>query len=108
LLASLLPNQKPEKNEKKFKQKTQQTATRCCSPVAYRKKAISQTNLLLLLRLLNTSRAIPRSQAGNGVDNYSSTSNDSTSEEERERREREKQNLAAAAAADKTSGRVIP
>jgi hypothetical protein len=105
LLASLLPNQKPEKNEKKkFKQKTQQTATRCRTPVAYSKKPISQTNLLLLLRLLNTSRAIPRSQAGNGLNNSnsSSRSNDSTREEERERGEREKQNLAAAAA-DKTS-----
>jgi hypothetical protein len=91
LLASLLPNQKPEINEKKFKQKTQQTATRCRTPLAYSQKPISQTNLLLLLRLLNTARAIPRSQAGNGVDNSSSISNDSTREEERERRERERE-----------------
>jgi hypothetical protein len=89
LLASLLPNQKPEKNEKKFKQKTQRSATRRRTPVAYSEKPISQTKLLLLLRLLNTSRAIPQSQAGNGVDNSSSKSNDSTREEERERRERE-------------------
>lgn len=90
LLASLLLNQKREKKEKKFKQKTQRTATRCRTPVGYSKKPISQINLLLLLRLLNTSRAIPRSQAGNGVDNSSSKSNDSTREEERERRERKK------------------